>query len=94
MNLTELLILLVVAAVCGGIGQSIAGHGRGGCLTSVALGFIGALVGPRIADMFDLPLGWVVVVGDSDFPILWSIIGSALFVALLALVSGRRRRAS
>lgn len=90
MNPTEFLILLVVAAVCGGIGQNLAGQGRRGCLTSVALGFIGALVGPELADMLDLPLGWVVEVGGSDFPILWSIVGSALFVALLSLISGRR----
>ena len=94
MSLPEFFILLIVAAICGGIGQNIAGHGKGGCLTSVALGFIGALVGPELARMFDLPVGWVVVVGGSDFPILWAIIGSALFVALLGLISGRRGRRS
>jgi hypothetical protein len=30
-------------------------------------------------------------VGGYSFPILWSIIGGALFVAFLHLLSGRRR---
>lgn len=92
MTPTEFAILLVVAAICGGIGQKLGGHGRGGCLTSIALGFIGALLGPRLADLLDFPELWVVEVGDTDFPILWSIIGSALFVALLGFLSGGRGR--
>ena len=45
MTLLELLVMLIIAAVCGAIGQSIAGMTRGGCLTSIAVGFIGALLG-------------------------------------------------
>jgi hypothetical protein len=33
-----------------------------------------------------------VTVGDRSFPVVWSIIGAALFVAVLALISGRPRR--
>ena len=39
----DLLILLIVAAVCGSLGMAISGFSRGGCLMSIALGFIGAL---------------------------------------------------
>ena len=35
----ELVILLIVAGVCGGIAQGLAGYSRRGCLVSIALGF-------------------------------------------------------
>jgi uncharacterized membrane protein YeaQ/YmgE (transglycosylase-associated protein family) len=85
----SLIILLIVAGVCGAIGRAIGGGTRGGCLVSIALGFIGAVVGMWLAQVLHLPR---VVVGEfaGDFPIVWSIIGSALFVAVLRLISGRR----
>jgi uncharacterized membrane protein YeaQ/YmgE (transglycosylase-associated protein family) len=90
MNLVSLLVLLLVAGVCGAVGQAIAGYNLGGCLVSIALGFIGALLGMWIAGSLDLPEIFAVNVGGRSFPIVWSIIGSALFVALLGLI--RRRR--
>lgn len=39
MTLLDLLILLLVAGICGALGQAIAGYSRGGCLVSIALGF-------------------------------------------------------
>ncbi|MDQ1348018.1 MAG: GlsB/YeaQ/YmgE family stress response rane protein, partial [Acidobacteriota bacterium] len=45
-SLPALLILLVIAAVCGALGKAIAGDVRGGLLVSIVLGFIGALLGP------------------------------------------------
>ncbi len=49
MTLVDLLLLLLVAGVCGALGQAIGGFSRGGCLVSIALGFIGALLGLRLA---------------------------------------------
>jgi uncharacterized membrane protein YeaQ/YmgE (transglycosylase-associated protein family) len=45
MSIWEFLVLLVVAGICGALGQAIAGVSRGGCIVSIALGFIGALIG-------------------------------------------------
>lgn len=89
MNLVSLLLLLLVAGICGAVGQAIAGYNLGGCLVSIALGFIGALLGVWIAGSLKLPEIFAVNVGGRSFPIVWSIIGSALFVALLGLI--RRR---
>ena len=92
MGLFDFLILLVIAGVCGGVGQALAGYSRGGCLGSIALGFIGALLGMWIARSLGLPELFTVQVGDmAAFPIIWSIIGAALFVALLGLISRRPR---
>ena len=89
-NIWHLLLLLVIAGVCGAIGQAIAGYSRGGCLASVALGFIGALLGMWIAEQMKLPELFTVQVGDMPFPIIWSIIGAAIFVAVIALVARPR----
>jgi uncharacterized membrane protein YeaQ/YmgE (transglycosylase-associated protein family) len=91
MTLTHLLILLLVAGVCGSIGRVIVGYSHGGCLVSIALGFIGAIVGVWLADALHLPKLFMFRIGDESFPIIWSIIGSALFVAVISLITGRRR---
>lgn len=88
-TLPGLIVLLVIAALCGAVGRAIAGGG-GGLLTSIALGFIGALLGPWVAQQLHLAEPLVLQVSGKPFPIVWSIIGAALFVALLHLVSGRR----
>lgn len=87
MSLIELLLLLVVAGVCGAIGQSIAGYSRGGCISSIALGFVGALLGGLAARKLGLPAWFTVSVGGQSFPIVWSIAGSAIFVAVVSFFS-------
>ncbi len=91
MTVLDFVILLVVAGVCGALGQAIVGYSRGGCLASIAVGFIGALLGAWIARSLGLPEMINVVIGDQPFPIIWSILGSALFVAVIALITPRPR---
>ena len=88
--LFQLLVLLLIAGVCGALGQAIGGFSRGGCLVSIALGFIGALLGSWLAGVLHLPELLVIPVGGTSFPVIWSIIGAALFVALLGLITRRR----
>jgi len=87
----NLVLLLLIAGVCGALGQAITGVSRGGCLVSIALGFIGALVGLWLARLLGLPELFTVSVGGKSFPILWSIIGSALFVAVISFIASSRR---
>ena len=91
MSLIDLLLLLLVAGVCGAIGQAIGGFSRGGCLVSIALGFVGSLIGMLLARRLGLPEPLPVEVGGRVFPVVWSIIGSALFVAVIGLISRSRR---
>jgi len=88
MTLLSFLILLLVAGICGAIGQAIVGF-RGGILVSIALGFIGALLGVWIAREMGLSEMFAVSIGGQTFPIIWSIIGAALFVAVLSLLTRR-----
>jgi uncharacterized membrane protein YeaQ/YmgE (transglycosylase-associated protein family) len=89
MSLPALLVLLIIAAICGAIGRALAGGG-GGLLTSIVIGFVGALIGPLIAHQLKLSEPLMVHVNGEPFPIVWSIIGAALFVAFLHLLSRRR----
>ena len=85
-----LIVLIIVAAICGAIGKSLAGGAQGGLVASIALGFIGALLGPWVAHQFHLSEPLLLHVSGRPFPIVWSIVGAALFVATLHLISGRR----
>jgi uncharacterized membrane protein YeaQ/YmgE (transglycosylase-associated protein family) len=87
MTILDLVILLVVAAICGSLGMAISGYSRGGCLMAVALGFIGALIGMWLARALRLPEFLMLEIDNVQFPIVWSIIGSALFVAVLSLLA-------
>ena len=89
-SLIGLLFILVVAAVIGAVGRAIAGDIRGGIFVSIAIGFVGGLLGPWIATKLGLPEPFVLRVAGYSFPVVWSIVGAAIFVALIHLVSRRR----
>ena len=87
MNIFSFLFLLLIAFITGVIGAKLAGRKRLGCLTSIVLGFIGAFIGTFIAQKLDLPLFPSIRFGPHPFPIIWAILGAALFVAFLNLIS-------
>jgi uncharacterized membrane protein YeaQ/YmgE (transglycosylase-associated protein family) len=89
MTLLELLLLLIVAGVCGAVGKAIVGYFPGGFFASIGVGFIGALIGTWVARAVGLPELFAIRLGTATFPVIWSILGSALFVAVIALISGR-----
>ena len=91
MSLESLLILLLLAGICGAIGQAITGSWSGGILGSIVIGFIGWLIGSWLAARLGLGELLPLNVGGWSFPILWSIIGSALIGLLLNLFLGRDR---
>ena len=91
MSLLGLVILLVIAAVAGSIGQAISGYSIGGCIVSIILGFVGAYVGLWLAQQLNLPTFIVVNVGGDNFPLVWAIVGSALLSLALGLVFRSRR---
>ena len=92
MSIIDFILLLVVAGICGALGQAIAGYSHGGCLVSVVLGFVGALLGGWLARVLAIPDLFVLQIGGQGFPIIWSIVGAALFVAVLSLITARRPR--
>jgi len=93
MTLVDFLLLLLVAAIVGAIGQAIAGFSTPGCLMSAVIGFVGAIIGHWLQKQFQLPtlIAPIKISGHSFNPV-WSIVGAALFVLALRLVLGRRAR--
>ena len=91
MSLIGWAVLFVIAAIAGSIGQSLAGYSVGGCVVSMAVGFVGAILGRWIAGALGLPEPLLISVQGENFPLLWSIIGSALFSGALGLLPRRQR---
>ena len=89
MSLLDFVLLLLVAGVCGSVAQTIVGYSHRGWLTSIALGFVGALLGSWLAGALGVRELLALHIGDGSFPIVWSIIGAALFVVTLHLVRPR-----
>lgn len=90
MSLVGFLILIVVAAICGAIGQAVAGYSTGGFLVSIVVGFIGAYLGVWLSQQFGLPELFVVNVDGQPFPIVWSVIGSAILAIIVGLLTRPR----
>ena len=64
MTLLQFILFLAVAGLAGGIGQALAGYSRSGCLVSIALGFVGAVLGSWLAGLLGLPSILVVTIGS------------------------------
>lgn len=92
MTVLQFVLFLGVAGIAGAIGQAIAGYSRGGCLVSIALGFIGAVLGSWLARTLGFSEFLVVSIGSERFPLVWSILGATLFVAVLGVLSRSRPR--
>jgi uncharacterized membrane protein YeaQ/YmgE (transglycosylase-associated protein family) len=92
-TLTGLLVLLIIAGICGALGRALGGGTGGGFIVSIAVGFVGALIGMFLAGALGLPELLSLTVDGRPFPILWSLIGGALLVALVNAVAYRPMRA-
>jgi len=89
MSIVGFIVLLIVAAVVGSIGQAIAGYSPGGCLVSIIMGFVGAVIGVWLAGVLHLPEIFVLNIEGQPFPVVWAIIGAALFAAILGVFARR-----
>jgi len=83
-------LLLLIAAIAGSIGQALAGYSLGGLFVSMVVGFIGALLGYWLATWLGLPLLFSITIEGQTFPLIWAIIGSALFASMVGLLTRRR----
>ncbi len=91
MTLGGFLLLLLIAGICGSVAQALVGYSHGGCLVSIVLGLIGAVLGTWLARKVGMGEILAVSVGGQTFPIVWSVIGAALFVAILSFLRPRNR---
>lgn len=85
MTTLEFVIFLLVGALCAGIAQSILGVSTG-LLGSIVIGWLGAFVGTWIARKVGMPELFVLRVGTGAVPIVWTIVGSFVLVAIVGLL--------
>ena len=90
MGIIDFVVLAIIAAIAGAIGQALAGYSLGGCLISAVVGYIGALIGYWLAGQLGLPELLVINVGGQPFPVVWAIIGSLIFTLIVGLLTRRR----
>lgn len=90
MSLLGFIVLLIIAAICGAIGQALAGYSTGGFIISIILGFVGAFLGVWLAQQFGLPEIFVLNIDGQPFPIVWSIVGAAILALIAGLMSRPR----
>ncbi len=90
MSLGEFVVLFIVSAIVGAIGEALVGYSLGGCAISAVVGFIGALIGTWLKGVLNMGNLLPVNMGGRTIDIVWAVIGSALLVFILGLV--RRRR--
>ena len=91
MSLIEFFILLIIASIAGGIGQSLAGYSFGGCFSSILVGFIGAWLGKWLMHEFNLPVIFSITLFGKSYPVVWSILGSAIFAFGLGVITKGRQ---
>jgi uncharacterized membrane protein YeaQ/YmgE (transglycosylase-associated protein family) len=92
MDPVSLLVLLLVAAVAGALGQAISGYSLGGCLVSSGVGLIGALVGAWVAGALGLPEFIAFDIGGWRFPVVYAILGATLFSLVVGVLTRSRSR--
>ncbi len=89
MDILQLLILLVVAGICGAIAELVVGFSPGGFVVSIIVGVIGAYLGTFLAAKLGAPTFLLVTVVGRQIDLLWAVIGSILLLALIMLLRGR-----
>ena len=91
MSLIELLVLLIIAGIAGAIAEWIVGFSPGGFLVSIVVGIIGAFIGSWLARQIGLPEFFSITIGGQPFPVVWSILGSVILLAVISMVRRPRR---
>lgn len=85
-KLIGIILLLVVATLCGAVAEYVLGH-REGVGETLLIGLMGAVLGVIIRAVLHLP-GLITIAG---VPIFWAILGSVIIVALLKLARPQPR---
>jgi uncharacterized membrane protein YeaQ/YmgE (transglycosylase-associated protein family) len=83
MSVGEIVVYLVVALLCGLLGQMVAGRSLGGYVVSTIVGLIGAVIGRLIGQGLGAPEPFTISVGGKSIPVLWAIIGATLVTLLV-----------
>ena len=94
MNVLGILLLIIIAGICGAIAEFLVGYSPGGLVLSGSVGVIGAyfgnIFGEWIYQLFSFRF-LSVQVGNIVIDIVWAIVGSIVFLLVLSLLRIGRR---
>ncbi len=88
----DLLISLIIAGISGAIAKSLVGFDRGGCILSIIVGFIGALIGSWLAREMNLPDPFPFTIRGTEYRLIWTILGAVIFTAVLSFISPGKKK--
>ena len=88
----DIITSLIIAGIAGFIARSLVGFDRGGCILSIVVGFIGAIIGTWLARELELPDPFPFTIRGTVYHILWTIIGAVIFTAALSLITPRKKQ--
>jgi uncharacterized membrane protein YeaQ/YmgE (transglycosylase-associated protein family) len=86
MSLGQVIVYVVIAILCGFLGQRIAGRHVGGFLVSLVVGLLGSMLGGYLAAWLHAPEPLRLRIGGQSIPLLWAIVGATLVTFIVALI--------
>ena len=90
LSLTQIIVWLVIALICGAVAQALLGYSHIGLLSATALGLLGALVGTWLASLLRLPSMLTINIFGVQAELLWCTVGAILVIALTQAFRSRR----
>ncbi|NWF49988.1 MAG: GlsB/YeaQ/YmgE family stress response membrane protein [Ignavibacteriaceae bacterium] len=91
MSVLQFMILLVIAGIIGAVAKSLTGFSRGGCILSIIIGFIGALIGNWISQSFGWPDFFSFEIEGRTFRIIYAFLGAVIFTLILGLLTPKKK---
>ena len=82
-----IVVAIFIAILIGGVAQLLVGYTHIGCVGHILVGIVGAFLGSLLASWLKLPT--ILVVAGID--VVWTFLGSAILVAILAIIFGGSR---
>ncbi|HSW37942.1 MAG TPA: hypothetical protein VLL97_00445 [Acidobacteriota bacterium] len=92
MNAIDFPLIFLVAVVMGTLAQLTSSYSKGGWLSNLGIGFLGAFAGVAAARKLDAPEIYNLAIGVVSFPIIYSVIGAVIFLAAAGLFVRPGRR--
>ena len=90
--MVDILISLIIAGIAGSIARSLSGFSRGGCIISIVVGFIGAMIGSWLSREMQLPDPFILHIRGNSYNLLWTIIGAVIFTAVISLITPDKKK--
>lgn len=91
MDLIDLGLIAAVGFICGTAGQLTSSHSRGGWIVNIVMGITGAGMGVYLSHQIGAPEILNLKFGNTNFPIVFSLVGSVLMVGFIGFLVKPKR---